>query len=52
MKEMIEKFEGKLENAKHELNLLSTNLDMNSKEIGLESKNKIFFHKKIKITKY
>lgn len=34
MKEMIEQFEGKLENARHELDLLSTNLEVNSKEIN------------------
>lgn len=42
---MIEKFEGKLENARLELDLLSTGLESNSKEIGLERNN--FFFKEL-----
>ena len=36
MKDMIERFEGKLENARQELNYLSASLEVKTAEFGLE----------------
>jgi hypothetical protein len=42
MKDMIERFEGKLENARQELNYLSASLEMRATELGLDEGNNYF----------